>query len=373
MCVATLRGIAYRHLLVAYDGTSEGDEAIIAADLLAQRDQSRLTIAVVVELEAPLRWVTRWPRGTSVWNDVLLDRARADLERAARLVEVQAELTVLFGPPTGRSPTAPTSLTATRSCSRPARDAVSPARTRPSGRNSPAHVLRGYPTSLAPNGFPHPASPPPRRTAWRSSTPNSITPSEAARAVPRTRLRHGSVFRSDRGRALCFGDARVRGASPKRHSSGPLLRRPGAPADNTPHGVTRPLSSTGSSDAARHRCRSTRPPSGSSPPRTVAARSATARSSSTNGSPTRPTDGNNGYTTPAHASPCRRHGQRTRLNTVSSTPTVSNDSPPAPPPAHTPKGLLEPDPRKRARPVLKEAGRSNTLGLPDSTGCLSSG
>lgn len=98
VCAGTLRGIAYRHLLVAYDGTSEGDEAIVAADLLAQRDRSRLTIAVVVELERPLRWVTRWPRGTSVWNDVLLDRARADLERAARLVESNAELTVLFGP-----------------------------------------------------------------------------------------------------------------------------------------------------------------------------------------------------------------------------------------------------------------------------------
>ncbi len=84
---------------MAYDGTSEGDEAIAAADLLAQRDGSRLTIAVVVELERPLRWVTRWPRGTSVWNDVLLDRARDELERAARLVEAPAELTVLFGPP----------------------------------------------------------------------------------------------------------------------------------------------------------------------------------------------------------------------------------------------------------------------------------
>ncbi|MFZ0376879.1 MAG: universal stress protein [Solirubrobacteraceae bacterium] len=89
----------YRHLLVAYDGTSEGDEAIVAADLLAQQDRSRLTIVVVVELERPLRWVTRWPRGTSVWNDVLLDRARDDLERAARLVEARGNLTVLFGPP----------------------------------------------------------------------------------------------------------------------------------------------------------------------------------------------------------------------------------------------------------------------------------
>jgi nucleotide-binding universal stress UspA family protein len=56
-----------------------------------------LTIVVVVELEKPLRWVTRLPRGTSVWNDVLLDRARADLQRAAHLVSAPAELTVLFG------------------------------------------------------------------------------------------------------------------------------------------------------------------------------------------------------------------------------------------------------------------------------------
>jgi hypothetical protein len=72
----TLSDIAYQHLLVAYDGTSEGDEAIVAAELLAQRDSSRLTIVVAVQLERPLRWVTRWSRGTSVWNDVLLDRAR---------------------------------------------------------------------------------------------------------------------------------------------------------------------------------------------------------------------------------------------------------------------------------------------------------
>lgn len=84
---------------MAYDGTSEGDEAIVAAELLAQRDRSRLTIVVVVELERLSRWVTRWPRGTGVWNDVLLDRARADLDRAASLVEAPAEFTVLFGRP----------------------------------------------------------------------------------------------------------------------------------------------------------------------------------------------------------------------------------------------------------------------------------
>src|ERR1700722_18690623 len=89
----------HEHLLVSYDGTSEGDEAILAADLIAHRYQTRLTIVVVVMLERPTRWATRWPRQTSVWNDVLLDRARADLQRAASLVEAPAELTVLFGPP----------------------------------------------------------------------------------------------------------------------------------------------------------------------------------------------------------------------------------------------------------------------------------
>jgi hypothetical protein len=34
---------------------------------------------------------------TSVWNDVLLDRARGDLERADRLLDMPAERTVLFG------------------------------------------------------------------------------------------------------------------------------------------------------------------------------------------------------------------------------------------------------------------------------------
>jgi nucleotide-binding universal stress UspA family protein len=91
--------MSYRHVLVAYDGTSEGDEAIVAADLMAHRHWTRVTIVVVVMLEEPLRWMTRWPRQTSVWNDVLLDRARADLQRAERLVNAPAELTVLFGPP----------------------------------------------------------------------------------------------------------------------------------------------------------------------------------------------------------------------------------------------------------------------------------
>jgi nucleotide-binding universal stress UspA family protein len=89
--------VAYQHILVAYDGTTEGDAALLAAGSLAKREGARLTIVTVVALERPIRRLTRLPMGTSVWNDVLLDRARADLERAARLVDVPAERTVLFG------------------------------------------------------------------------------------------------------------------------------------------------------------------------------------------------------------------------------------------------------------------------------------
>jgi nucleotide-binding universal stress UspA family protein len=90
--------VAYRHILVAYDGTSDGDAALLAASRLAARDGARLTIVTVVTLERPIRRVTRLPMLTSVWNDVLLDRARADLERADQLLDIPAERTVLFGP-----------------------------------------------------------------------------------------------------------------------------------------------------------------------------------------------------------------------------------------------------------------------------------
>jgi nucleotide-binding universal stress UspA family protein len=90
--------VAYQHILVAYDGTPAGDSALRAASKLATRDGARLTIVTVVTLERPIRRVTRLPMLTSLWNDVLLDRTRADLERADRLLDVPAERTVLFGP-----------------------------------------------------------------------------------------------------------------------------------------------------------------------------------------------------------------------------------------------------------------------------------
>ena len=90
-------GVGYQHILVAYDGTSEGDAALLASGELAARAGARLTIVTVVALERTTRRVTRLPMLTGVWNDVLLDRARADLERADRLLEIPAERTVLFG------------------------------------------------------------------------------------------------------------------------------------------------------------------------------------------------------------------------------------------------------------------------------------
>jgi nucleotide-binding universal stress UspA family protein len=89
--------LPYQHILVAYDGTSEGDAAVLAASKLARRDGARLTVVTVVSLERPVRRVTRLPMLTGVWNDVLLDRARADLERADGLLDMPAERTVLFG------------------------------------------------------------------------------------------------------------------------------------------------------------------------------------------------------------------------------------------------------------------------------------
>ena len=95
--VRSVVDVSYQHILVVYDGTSEGDAALLAAGTLAKRDSALLTIVTVVALERPIRRVTRLPMLTGVWNDVLLDRARADLERADRLLDMPAERTVLFG------------------------------------------------------------------------------------------------------------------------------------------------------------------------------------------------------------------------------------------------------------------------------------
>jgi nucleotide-binding universal stress UspA family protein len=73
--------MAYRHVLVICDGSSEADDAVRAASELARRDRAKLTVAAVVELARPGRDCTV---GASTWNEVLRDSARADLDRAAR-------------------------------------------------------------------------------------------------------------------------------------------------------------------------------------------------------------------------------------------------------------------------------------------------
>jgi len=88
----------YRHVLVVCDGSSEGYDAVRAASELAARDCARLTVAAIAELEGPSRGCVY---GRSTWNDVLLDAAAADLERARSLVQSPAQFTVLAGPMAG--------------------------------------------------------------------------------------------------------------------------------------------------------------------------------------------------------------------------------------------------------------------------------
>ena len=85
---------AYRSLLVYCDGSPEADEAVIAAAELARRDHARLTVAAVAELERPS---IRCGMRTNTWNDVLRDAATADLERAARLLDWEPELSLEQG------------------------------------------------------------------------------------------------------------------------------------------------------------------------------------------------------------------------------------------------------------------------------------
>jgi hypothetical protein len=77
---------------------------LLAASKLATGDGARLTIVTVVALERPIRRVTRLPMPTGVWHDILIDRARADLERADRLLNMPAERTgaVRFSNPSAR-------------------------------------------------------------------------------------------------------------------------------------------------------------------------------------------------------------------------------------------------------------------------------
>ena len=110
----------------------------------------------------------------------------------------------------------------------------------------------------------------------------------------------------------------------------------------------------------RHKrpCRSTAPPCGSTEPRTDAARSARPRSSPPHTAPTLHATGSTGWPPLARRSTSSgTQPERTPLHPDSSTSTATTI-----PASH--QGLLEPDARKRARPVLRGARRREALGLP---------
>ena len=86
----------YEHVLAVTDGSREAERAVTAASALAGEHRARLTVAAVVELEHPGRHCAY---GTSSWNEVLRDAARADLRRARSLIDVPAELEIFYGKP----------------------------------------------------------------------------------------------------------------------------------------------------------------------------------------------------------------------------------------------------------------------------------
>jgi hypothetical protein len=86
--------VSYEHVLAVTDGSREADRAVVAASELAFEHRARLTVAAIVELEPAGR---HCGPGPSVWNEVLRDAARADLDRAERLVGVPADYEILYG------------------------------------------------------------------------------------------------------------------------------------------------------------------------------------------------------------------------------------------------------------------------------------
>jgi len=88
--------VVYEHVLAVVDGSQEADRAVEAASAVAREHRARLTVAAVVELEHPGRHCAY---GSSSWNEVLRDAARRDLDRAWRLVDIPAELEILYGKP----------------------------------------------------------------------------------------------------------------------------------------------------------------------------------------------------------------------------------------------------------------------------------
>ena len=88
--------MSFEHVLALTDGTPQAERAVGAASALALEHRARLTVAAVVELERAPHHCGIY---TAVWNDVLRDAARADLDRALRIVELEADYEIFYGKP----------------------------------------------------------------------------------------------------------------------------------------------------------------------------------------------------------------------------------------------------------------------------------
>jgi nucleotide-binding universal stress UspA family protein len=88
--------MSFEHVLALTDGTPEAQRAVGAASALALEHRARLTVAAVVELERATHHCGIY---TAVWNDVLRDAARADLDRALRIVQLEADCEIFYGKP----------------------------------------------------------------------------------------------------------------------------------------------------------------------------------------------------------------------------------------------------------------------------------
>jgi nucleotide-binding universal stress UspA family protein len=86
----------YEHVLVAYDGTARGEEAIRAGEKLAREQGAQLTVAAIVELASPCRTCGA-PVG--MWNIALREHAGELLTHARTLVDMPAHMEILCGRP----------------------------------------------------------------------------------------------------------------------------------------------------------------------------------------------------------------------------------------------------------------------------------
>ncbi len=99
---ATLGGVSYQHVLVAYDGSAAGDAAVRTGARLARDAGAQLTVAAIVELATPCR-SCGGSRGcgitTSAWNGIMREHAWEQLLQARTLIDCPAHLEVVCGLP----------------------------------------------------------------------------------------------------------------------------------------------------------------------------------------------------------------------------------------------------------------------------------